>query len=193
LGANEFQSGEVEKVLNYDDVFYREYRRGEVRFDVYVAYWAPGKMPTRMVASHTPDRCWTENGWLCTSMKFKVTEKLEGTPIQPAEWRVFEPPGGGRKTYVMYWHLVDGHTYDYGSRFNAVPSPLLWWKDAVQQAVLGSREQYFVRVNSEEPLETLWSDPGFAETIRRLGKMGLFESSGNPYFSPARLRPASGP
>jgi len=75
LGANEFQSNAVEKVLNYDQVIYREYRHDQESFGVYVAYWGAGKMPTRFVASHTPDRCWTENGWHCVEMKFR-----EGPP-----------------------------------------------------------------------------------------------------------------
>ena len=62
LGPNEFVAGEVEKTLNYDEVFYREYTRGEENFAVYTAYWGAGKMPTRLVASHTPDRCWTGRG-----------------------------------------------------------------------------------------------------------------------------------
>ena len=70
LGANEFLSSEVEKVLNYDEAVYREYSRAGESFGVYVAYWGPGKMPTRLVASHTPDRCWTENGWRCLRMKY---------------------------------------------------------------------------------------------------------------------------
>lgn len=173
LGANEFISNEVEKVLNYDEVLYREYGRSGENFGVYVAYWGPGKMPTRLVASHTPDRCWTENGWRCVEMKFKTAETFEGTALQPAEWRVFEPPRGGSPTYVMYWHLVEGRTYDYGERFNNVPDPLLWWKDAMQQALLGSREQYFIRLTSSEPLENLWNDPGFEKVLRGLGQLGL--------------------
>jgi hypothetical protein len=173
LGANEFMSNEVEKVLNYDAVLNREFSRGGESFGVYVAYWGAGKMPTRLVASHTPDRCWTENGWRCLAMKFKQPEIFEGSVLQPAEWRLFEPPLGGSPTYVLYWHLVEGHAYDYGDRFNNVPSPILWWKDAVQQAVLGSREQYFIRLTSNEPLENLWSDPGFAEVLRGLGRLGL--------------------
>lgn len=173
LGTNEFMSGEVEKVLNYDEVLNRVYGCGGENFGVYVAYWGAGKMPTRLVASHTPDRCWTENGMKCQEMKFKVAETFEGAAMQPAEWRVFESPRGGALTYVMYWHLVEGRTYDYGTRFNDVPDPLLWWKDAVQQAVLGSREQYFIRLTSSEPLENLWSDPGFAEVLRGLGRLGL--------------------
>jgi hypothetical protein len=63
--------------------------------------------------------------------------------------------------------------YDYGDRFNQVPSPMLWWKDAVQQALLGSREQYFIRVTSTEPIENLWNDAGFTEVMRGLGRLGL--------------------
>ena len=174
LGANEFIQNEVEKILNYDDVVNREYRRGSTCFGVYVAYWGPGKMPTRLVASHTPDRCWTENGWRCLDMKFKQTKSIEGNSLLPAEWRSFEPPSGGNPTYVLFWHLVEGRVYDYGERFNNVPDPWLWWKDAVQQAMLGSREQYFIRLTSNVPLDNLWSDPGFVSVIKRLEPLGLF-------------------
>jgi hypothetical protein len=173
LGRTEFLQGEVERILNYDDVLYREYRRGDRGFEVYVAYWGAGKMPTRLVASHTPDRCWTENGWRCLEMKFKQVKQVGGTTLQPGEWRRFLPPAGGAETYVLYWHLVDGEVYDYGERFNAVPDPFRWWKDAVQQAVLGSREQYFVRLTSLEPLETWWTDPTFVEVVRSLKGIGL--------------------
>lgn len=178
LGANEFQSGVAEKVLNYDEFVYREFSRAGESFGVYVAYWGAGKMPTRLVASHTPDRCWTENGWHCLQMKFKVAEEIRGTPLQPAEWRVFEPPSGGAPTYVLFWHLVEGQPYDYGERFNNVPSPVLWWKDAMQQAVMGSREQYFIRLTSSAPLENLWADPGFGEILRGLGRLGLAPAQG---------------
>jgi hypothetical protein len=177
LGPNEFQSNEVEKVLNYDQVVYREFTHDGETLGVYVAYWGPGKMPTRFVASHTPDRCWTENGWHCLEMKFKHEEAFEGSPLQPAEWRVFEPPDGGKPTYVLYWHLVNGHIYDYGNRFNAVPDPVRWWKDAVQQVLNGSKEQFFIRLTSNEPLEALWRDPGMAEVLRSLERLGLSQST----------------
>jgi hypothetical protein len=173
LGPNEFQATEVEKVLNYDQIINREYRRDGAMFGVYVAYWGPGKMPARFVASHTPDRCWTENGWHCVEMRFKQVKEFEGVSLQPAEWRLFDPPNGGRQTYVIYWHLVDGRTYDYGERFNAVPDPVRWWKDAAQQVLLGSREQFFIRLTSSEPIEHIWSDPGIAEVLRSLERLGL--------------------
>ena len=40
-------------------------------------------------------------------------------------------------------------------------------------AFLGSREQYFIRLTSSEPLEDLWSDPGFSQLLRGLGGLGL--------------------
>lgn len=173
LGPNEFMVGEVEKVLNYDEALNREYTRGGENFGVYVAYWGAGKMPTQLVASHTPDRCWTENGWRCLAMKFRHAGTFEGRALQPGEWRLFEPPRGGPPTHVLYWHLVQGRPYDYGERFNAVPHPLLWAKDAAQQALLGNREQYFIRLTSSAPLEDLWSDPGFADVLRGLAELGL--------------------
>lgn len=173
LGPSEFLSSEAEKVLNYDEVLNREFRRGDHVFGVYVAYWGAGKMPTRLVASHTPDRCWTENGWHCLAMKFRQPETFAGSSLQPAEWRIFEPPNGGNPTYVLYWHLVEGRSYDYGGHFNNVPDPVLWWKDAMRQALLGSREQYFIRLTSDEPLEKLWQDPGVGAVLQSLERLGL--------------------
>ncbi len=173
LGANEYLSDNVEKVLNYDEVIYRRYSHAGESFEVYAAYWGAGKMPTRLVASHTPDRCWTENGWQCIEMRFKQPEAAGGVALKPAEWRKFLPPTGGEPTYVLYWHLVDGHLYNYGGRFNAVPDPVLWWKDAFQQALLGSREQYFIRINSPEPIESLKDDPGFRQIVDSLARLGL--------------------
>ena len=141
LGANEFASKAAEKTLNYDDVVYREFRRDGGYFTAYAAYWGAGKMPTQLVASHTPDRCWTENGWRCLDMKFRQSFVLDGRALQPAEWRLFEPADGGKPIYVLFWHLVEGRVYDYGERFNSIPDPIRWCKDAVQQAILGSREQ----------------------------------------------------
>lgn len=173
LGPTEFMTGQVEKTLNFDEAVSREYSRAGATFGVYVAYWGAGKMPTRLVASHTPDRCWTENGWTCQEMRFRQPLAANGAALQPAEWRRFLPPNGGATTYVLYWHLVEGQVYDQGGRFNAVPDPLAWWKDAVQQALLGSREQYFIRLTANVPLETLWADPGLGEVLRGLQALGL--------------------
>jgi hypothetical protein len=69
---------------------------------------------------------------------------------------------------------VEGKLYDYGERFNAIPDPWRWWKDTVEQAAYGSREQLFVRVATEVPLEQIWSDPGFQDVMESVAKLGLF-------------------
>jgi len=172
LGPTEYVEEVVERTLRTDDILNREYRRGRVTFGVYVAYWGAGKMPTRLVASHTPDRCWTENGWSCEEVRFNVPTTAAGRALAPAQWRRFRDPGGGT-TYTMFWQLIEGRSYDFGDRFNAIPSPLEWWKDAVQQAVYGSREQYFVRLTSSVPFEEIWNDPGFVAVLSGLEKLGL--------------------
>jgi hypothetical protein len=191
-------SGAALKTLNLDDYVFRLYRNGGRTFTVYAAYWAPGKMPTRLVASHTPDRCWTENGMRCVDLRFKQTYEVKGRPLLPAEYRVFVPGGAApagdgrdstsehpsqrttRRTYVVYWHTVEGKLYDYGERFNAIPHPWLWWKDVVAQAAYGSREQLFVRVAMEIPMEELWLDPGVQELLKSVANLGLWkgESAG---------------
>lgn len=173
LGANEFITKVAEKTLNFDEVFYREYRRGAEYFTVYVAYWGAGKMPVQLVASHTPDRCWTENGWRCLAMKFHQSYVLEGCMLQPAEWRKFEPPDGGKAISVVFWHLVAGKAYEYGERFNSIPDPIQWGKNAILQAFAGNQEQYFIRVASSEPLEKIWTDPGVVDVFRGLLRLGL--------------------
>ncbi len=60
----------VDEMLNYDDAVYRIYTQGKTTISVYVAYWKPGKMSPRLIAGHTPDVCWVNNGWKCTARDF---------------------------------------------------------------------------------------------------------------------------
>ena len=174
LGPTEFLQTAVEKNLNYDDMVNRVYRRGERSFGLYVAYWSPGRMPVQKVASHTPDRCWSENGWTCEVMRIDDQLKAGDRRLLPARWRLFRPPvAGGAKQHVLYWHLVGGELYDYGEGFNQRPDPLKWWRDTVHYAVKGSSDQYFVRIMSAQPLEELQGDPGFQEVLRALAGLGL--------------------
>lgn len=183
LGATEAANASALKTLNLDDYVFRRYQRGSDSFTVYAAYWAPGRMPTRLVASHTPDRCWTESGMRCVDMRFQERYNIGARPLLPAEYRTFLPAdasadggrGSARPIHVAYWHTVEGQLYDYGRRFNAVPSPWLWWKDTLAQAAYGSREQLFVRIASERPLETWFADPAFQAVMTAVAGQGLWE------------------
>ncbi|MES2697363.1 MAG: exosortase-associated EpsI family protein [Verrucomicrobiota bacterium] len=177
LGSTEATSAAALKVLNLDDYVYRRYQRGRTSFTVYAAYWARGKMPTRLVASHTPDRCWTENGMRCVDMRFQQAYDVSGRHLLPAEYRVFLPPKSeSDRTYVAYWHTVEGRLYDYGNRFNAVPHPWLWWKDTLAQAMHGSREQLFVRIASDVPLDELWRNGDFQTVMAQVAALGLWDA-----------------
>ena len=72
--------------------------------------------------------------------------------------------------------VVEGRVLEQGARFNAVPHPLYWWRDAVQQALRGSLEQHYIRITANVPFETFWDDPGFAEVLRGLAGLGLAEA-----------------
>ncbi|MEO6243800.1 MAG: exosortase-associated EpsI family protein [Opitutaceae bacterium] len=178
LGPNESVRSAVERTLNYDDHVYRLYRRNGVTVGVYVAYWAPSRMPVQKVASHTPDRCWTENGWTCLESRFHETVTTPGTTLRAAQWRLFRAPGAGeQREYVLYWHLVGPRLYDYGERFNASPGLLRWWREAVAYALAGSQEQYFIRLTSSLPFERLAGEPGWQELLGALARLGLAAKS----------------
>jgi len=177
LGANEMVRTAVERTLNYDDYVYRLFRKGETAFGIYVAYWAPGRMPVQKVASHTPDRCWTENGWECEEMRFAETIKTGEISLRPAQWRIFRAPGpNAQKEYVVYWHLVGKRLYDYGNRFNARPDLVKWWRDTVAYAMSGSDAQYFIRITSNRPFQELVDDPAFFTVIGCVADLGLRET-----------------
>lgn len=160
-------------ILNFDEYIYRHYSRegGREFFEVYIAYWAPGKASTMEVSSHTPDRCWTENGWRVLERRHAVQGNVGDIELLPSEWRTFEIEG--HRQYVHFWHLVGGKPYAYGQRINAYPSPITYVRDVLQSEILGTGEQYFIRVNTNIPFEDLWHNPGFQSVLRELSAIGL--------------------
>lgn len=174
LGPNEVARSAVERVLNYDDYVYRIYERGGRRIGIYAAYWSAGRMPLQKVASHTPDRCWTENGWQCEEMRHAESLRTGNLVLRPAQWRSFRPPAAsGQREYVLYWHRVGDRLYDYGDRFNNRPGIVQWWRDTVLYAFAGSEEQYFIRVTSNRPFEELSGEPAWRELLESLARLGL--------------------
>jgi len=173
LGETESMRARAESILNLDDFVYRNYSRpGEAEFfEVYVAYWAPGKASTLEVSNHTPDRCWTENGWEAVERKHKVENEIAGNSLLPSEWRIFEIQGS--EQHVHFWHLVGGESYHYGERLNKFPTPYSYVRDLLRSQVLGTGEQYFIRINTNVPFEELWNNPGFQEVVSEVAALGL--------------------
>ena len=179
LGPTEFMQTAVQKNLNYDDVVNRIYRKGSRSFGIYAAYWSAGRMPVQKVASHTPDRCWSENGWKCEQLRSGERVPLAGGELKPAYWRLFSTPGGSSaRQYVLYWHLVGDELYDYGEGLNRRPNPARWWRETLHYAIKGSAHQYFIRLTSDRPFEEIQDDPGFQQVLSALAKLGLGEDGG---------------
>jgi len=173
LANTEAYAQDVRTALNLDDYFYRIYRRADASFAVFVCYWAPNKMPANLVASHTPDRCWSQSGWICDKFDLWRDMPAGAERLQPGFWRTFRGPAGHRQE-VIYWHLIGGRAQLYsGNRFNQVVNWRFWWKEAFLFGVNGNAEQYFVRITSERPLSELWGMPGFQEMLTRLAGMGV--------------------
>jgi len=164
LGPTESLRTATAQILNYDDFVNRRYRSNGREFSVYVAHWARGRMPTRLVALHTPDRCWIENGWKCTQSAFNITA-LPGRGLPPAQERWFIPPNGSDRIYVWFWLTTDGIPYDFGNRTNSVPSPLRYLWQIARENFEVDGEQVFVRVNSPQPLASFANDPGFERVM----------------------------
>jgi len=173
LGATETLHERSENILRLNDFVYRQYDGGGHSFGVYVAYWHPGKMPVRLVNSHTPDRCWIENGWTCTDRSWDVdlTPKA-GVPLQPAQQGVYEIQGF--EQHVYFWHIVDGEVHWYGGeRQNRYTTPTVILDDLRKFGLNVHREQFFVRVASPEPFDALWERAEFREVMQTLAELCL--------------------
>lgn len=173
LGRTADEQVVVLRQLNYDDYLFRQYTRGAAQVGVFICYWGPDKMPVNLVASHTPDRCWSSSGWVCDGYDLWTGRTAGGLALQPAYWRKFSMPGGSSQ-HVLYWHLVGGRAQLYGGNsLNLVVNWRYWWLQALRYGLRGSEPQYFVRVTSNRPFEELWNESGFQEILRRLGHLGL--------------------
>src|SRR5690606_27133761 len=75
-----------------------DYISGPLRLSVYVAYWEPAKMSSRLVAGQTPDVCWVGAGWTCTPRRpiplsdVQPTHFNQTTPTTPKAATPTPPP-----------------------------------------------------------------------------------------------------
>ncbi len=149
----------VGELLNFDDAIFRSYRKGGWQFDVYAAYWRPGKMSERLVAGHSPDVCWVAAGWKPLSREAPAERNWAA---EGAQYRVFGD-NAGRPRNVVFWHVSGGRAVDYGG---GVPP---WWtifSDLKTHGLKQRRSQYFVRVSANVPWDELVADAGFFEVMR---------------------------
>lgn len=177
LGPTESVTARSHQLLNLDDFVHRQYRRGDRVFTVYVAYWKPGKMPVRLVNQHTPDRCWTEAGWVCTDREWNVQRVAMGRALQPGQWGVFEL--GEVKNHTYFWHIVGGVAHWYGGeRLNTQSSLTSVLEDVRKFGLNVHREQFFVRITSPQAMDALWEQDGFQRVMADLAELCLAMPAG---------------
>jgi hypothetical protein len=160
-------------MLNYSEACFREYRRGDKSFSVYVAYWKPGQFHPRMIFSHTPDNCWTGAGWrLMENGGSRPLRCADGWKSIPGESRIFET--AGTRQHVIYWHVVGGRRSIYFERRRTQLELFFetFWSDISR----GQNEQYFIRLAANVPWDQLAGDPLFDAVLRSLGTLGLNEA-----------------
>ena len=174
LGPTESVTQRSYNLLKLDDFVHRNYSRGGENFSVYIAYWKPGKMPVRLVNQHTPDRCWTEVGWTCTDREWNVEKTVDGQPLQPGQWGIYELEGYKNHTY--FWHIVGGKVHWYGGdRINTKSSLTSVWEDFTKYGLNVYREQFFIRIVSGQPMDDLWEEAAFKEIMLDLAELCLAE------------------
>jgi hypothetical protein len=143
----------VAEALNYDDAIFAVYTRGPQRISAYVAYWAPGKMPHRFVASHTPDVCWVNAGWTTQAAQSGVRlSDGTGGKAMPAEERTMLR--NGNTEHVVFWHLLNGKPMSYGTV--GLPPWYATFTDLFARKLNQKPEQFFIRISSNAPV-TEWS------------------------------------
>ena len=183
LAGTPEQERNVDSILQYTDALVREYRNGPYNFEVYVAYWAPKTMPVRLVQAHTPDICWVRNGWAVGGGESAVALTAEDESLKLAEYRrMVIPRNQSVERHVYYWHVVGDHIYTTDAigmwdRWDPVKS---LFRFGLNQRT----EQFFIRVSSSQPFETIWNEPGVQEIMGSLADLALRRSVDAPVTEP---------
>jgi hypothetical protein len=173
IAATEEMKKAVGELLNFNDGVFRIYQLPDARLSVYVAWWEAGRMSPRLVATHTPDVCWPGNGWVRDRTAEAKLGALSGefgaTNFAPGEARVFLMQG--KPEYVVFWHKVGDEMLSYKTGF----APPWWaWLDEMWRAGLNLRkEQLFVRISSDKPLQETWGRAELEPLRKALLELGL--------------------
>lgn len=171
LGDTEMMTDRIERILQYDEVLFRQYSDGRRAFAIYIAYWRPGAITPRDVEFHTPDRCWIHAGWnrVAHDTDYRVGGSAKG--LAAGQWRIFEAPNTPAQE-VVFWHVVDGEVVNYSDLRG--PSDWAILGDLFRYGVAMKREQYFIRINSGEKIADLANDPFFKSVMVSLKSLGLY-------------------
>lgn len=169
LATSEESNDRIAAFLNFDDSLYRVYTKGNVRVGVYIAYWTPGKVSYRWAGAHTPDTCWVVNGWTRLDRKYSIPFQVNEIKLKNAEFGIYEKDRTVEKVY--FWHLVGGEPFGYAQK--EIPNIFGALIDIQKYGLNLRQEQFFIRLSSNENLDSLKRIEGFDEIIKGLSQLPL--------------------
>ena len=155
----------VGELLNYDDAIFAIYSASGIRVSIYAAYWSPGKMSHRLIATHTPDVCWVGGGWQRLQQGVEQwVFAMEEKPLR-LEHRIFAL--NGQVEHVVFCHLVGGKPMIYKTA--AKPPWYAMFTDLRLKGLRQREEQIFFRISSDRPFAEFRKVAPVAQFFGRLG------------------------
>ncbi|PXA03262.1 hypothetical protein DDZ13_12615 [Coraliomargarita sinensis] len=165
-------------VLDLDDVFCRQYTKGDTEIMVYVAYWFPGSEPYSSVAIHNPDSCWVIAGWDVLERESNRSVKMSGYPLKEHEWGVYEKDNN--EVYVLFWHLLGGEPNKHiknmiwtSSGIDSFKRQFYFIYNMYQMGFDLGQDQLFVRISSNKPFEEVEASGELDDILSALEGLGL--------------------
>ena len=165
-------------VLDLDDVFCRQYTKGDTEIMVYAAYWFPGSEPYSSVAIHNPDSCWVIAGWDVLERESNRSIELAGIPLKEHEWGVYGK--AGNETHVLFWHLLGGEPNQYiknmiwtSSGLDSFKPQFYFIYNMYQMGFDLGQDQLFVRLSSNKPFPVIEESGELKEILAAFESLGL--------------------
>lgn len=165
-------------VLDLDDVFCREYIKGDTEIMVYVAYWFPGSEPYSSVAIHNPDSCWVIAGWDVLERESNRSVEMAGSRLKGHEYGLYGKEGN--EVHVIFWHLLGGEPNEHikdmiwtSSGLDSFKRQFYFIYNMYQMGFDLGQDQLFVRISSNKPFEEIEESGELAEILSALEGLGL--------------------
>lgn len=165
-------------VLDLDDVFCRQYTKGDTEIMVYVAYWYPGSEPYSSVAIHNPDSCWVIAGWEVLKRESNRMVELAGYPLKAHEYGLYRKDGND--VHVIFWHLLGGEPNRHiknmiwtSSGLDSIKRQFYFIYNMYQMGLNLGQDQLFVRISSNKPFEEIEASGELGEILAALQNLGL--------------------
>lgn len=172
LATSDESSDRIASFLNFDDSLYRVYKKENIHVGVYIAYWTPGKVSYRWAGAHTPDTCWVVNGWTRLDREYSIPFQVNEIKLKNAEFGIYKKDRSVENVY--FWHLVGGEPFGYAQK--EIPNIFGALIDIQKYGLNLRQEQFFIRISSNENLETLQSTEGFDSIISGLSQLSLLSA-----------------